>query len=296
MILAEEDARLLARAAAWTGTTNDFAELARSEGLDFATAVLHERIVGVPTNAEFFRAARQPAKIHADLIGVVPGAFHGERWNTGAAGARVLDIARELGCAAKIVPTASFDALEENARVLLDWLAAHRGRRIALISLSKGGAEVRWALSKCAAALEDVSAWVSISGIVQGTPLIAWLRRRPLRWWGVRLWLWWRGHSARALDELRHDSTSAWPALPANLRVVHVFGFPLQRHLAHPWAARGYARLYPLGPNDGGGILLADCTKLPGIICPIWGADHYLMPTWDVLPLLAGIIAATLRK
>ena len=43
---------------------------------------------------------------------------------------------------------------------------------------------------------------------------------------------------------------------PAHVRVVHVCGFPLQRHLTHPWAARGYSRLSPLGPNDGGGILL----------------------------------------
>jgi hypothetical protein len=158
--------------------------------------------------------------------------------------------------------------------------------------------DVKRALSQpgAAEAFATVSAWVSFSGIVEGTHLIEWLRRRPLRWWTVRLWLWWHGHSALALDELRHDAAKAWPALPEHLRVVHVFGFPLGRHLAHAWAPRGYARLSSLGPNDGGGILLGDCTKLPGIVCPIWGADHYLMPSWDVLPLLTGIVATALRK
>lgn len=301
MILSEEDARLLARAAAWTGPEDDLVEVARSEGLDFATALLHDRILRVPANAAFLdsaREARRPATFCADLIGVVPGAFHREHWNTGAAGARVLAIARALGCAAEVIPTASFGTLDENARVILDWLAAHHGKSIALISLSKGGTEVMRALSLPGAAstFATVLAWLSFSGVVQGTPLIDWLRRHPLRWWGVRLWLWWHGHSARAMDDLRYDATAAWPALPAHLRIVHVCGFPLRRHLAHPWATRGYGRLSPLGPNDGGGILLGDCPRLPGIVCPIWGADHYLMPPWDVLPLLTGIVATVLRR
>ncbi len=301
MTLTDDDARLLARAAVWTGAEHDLAVVARSEGLDFATALLHERLLRVPENAAFLRAVREsqrPAEIPVDLIGAVPGAFHAEPWNTGAAGARVLAIARELDCAAEVIPTASFGALDENARILLDWLARHRGRRIGLVSLSKGGAEVRRALAHpdAAAAFATVSAWVSFSGIVEGTPLIEWLRRRPVRWWSVRLWLWWCGHSARALDDLRYQPDAAWRALPAHLRVVHVCAFPRQRHLAHPWATRGYQRLAPLGPNDGGGILLGDLLKVPGIVCPIWGADHYLMPPWEVRPLLTNIVATALTK
>ena len=146
-------------------------------------------------------------------------------------------------------------------------------------------------------AFDSVAAWVSLSGMVQGTPLVEWLRTRRLRWWIVRLMLWWRGHSRQTLEDLRHGPgapLSAWPALPAHLDVVHVCGFPLRRHLAHPWAPRAYERLAPLGPNDGGGILLADTLTLPGIVCPVWGADHYLAPRWDALPLLKGIIAAAL--
>jgi hypothetical protein len=301
MILADEDARLLARAAAWTGPESDPGELARTEGLHFATALLHDRILRTPPNGEFFlsaQKAQRPAKICADLIGVVPGAFHREHRNTGADGARALAIAAELGCQAEVIPTASFGTLDENARVILDWITARRGKRIALISLSKGGADVKRALSQpgAADAFATISAWVSFSGIVQGTHLIEWLRRRPLRWWSVRLWLWWRGHSTSALDELHHDANRTWPALPEDLRIAHVFGFPLERHLSHAWAPRGYARLSSLGPNDGGGILLGECTKLPGIVCPIWGADHYLMPSWDVQPLLTGIVAAALKK
>lgn len=295
----EEDARLLGRASAWAEPVHDFAALSHAEGLDFATAVLHERILDVPENAAFLRAARDAGRapaINADLIGVVPGAFHREHRNTGADGARVLAIARESGCEAELIPVGSFATLSDSTQTILHWLEAHRGRRIALVSLSKGGGDVKHAL-QTPDAFGNVAAWVSLSGIVQGTPLVAWLRKRPLRWWSVRLLLWWRGHPGRTLDELRHGPDallSAWPALPPHMRVVHMCAFPLRRHLAHPWAPRAYERLAPLGPNDGGGILLADALTLPGIVCPVWGADHYLAPRWDVLPLLKGIISVAL--
>jgi len=303
----DDDARLLAAAAAHAEdrslaslTAARLADLARREGLDFATAVLYDRVQRVPANAAFRQAAqRPPAQLSADLIGIVPGAFHRQHRNTGADGARVLAIARELGCEAAVLPTPSFGTLDENAEAILHWLTAHRGRRIALVSLSKGGADVKRALASPAApaAFADVCAWVSFSGLVQGTPLIAWLRRQPLRWWGVRLQLWWYGCDVRALEDLRHGPGTAldsWPALPEHLTVVHVLGFPCARHLAHPWAHRGYSRLAPLGPNDGGGILLADSACLPGIVCPLWGLDHYLAPEQDALSTLTGIVAAAL--
>jgi len=98
---------------------------------------------------------------------------------------------------------------------------------------------------------------------------------------------------------LRHGTgttLSTWPSLPVHLRIVHVCGFPLRRHLTHPWAPRAYERLAGLGPNDGGGLLLADCARWPGILCPVWGADHYLAPNWDSQPLVTGIVAAALAN
>jgi hypothetical protein len=307
MTKTEEDARLLARAAEWGGVEGALdaervGKVFRSEGLGFATALLYEQLLKREENARFLRCAQAgdtATKINADLIGVVPGAFHREHRHTGADGARILRIAEELGCAAEVIPTGSFGTFEENARAIGAWLATHRGRRIALLSLSKGSADLKYALAQPgpAAAFADVMTWVSLSGMVQGTPLVAWLRQRWLRWWSMRLLLWWRGHSGRALLELSHGSgtvLAGWPALPPHLRVVHVYGFPLVRHLAHEWAPKGYARVAPLGPNDGGGILLADLLELPGIVCPIWGADHYLDPAWDVLPLLRGIVSSAI--
>ncbi len=308
MILSEEDRNLLSRAAAREGgleelTQDRLADLTRTEGLDFATALLYARILRNRANEEFLKLASSEhasSKPSVDLIGVVPGAFHREHRNTGADGARVLAIADQLGCKAEVIPIPSFGSLDEDAGIILDWLEARQGRRIALISLSKGGADVKRALSlpRAAKAFAAVSAWISFSGMVQGTPLVSWLRKRPLRWLGVCLALWWKGNSIAGLNDLCHeskdDAASEWPAIPPHLKLIHICGFPLRRHIAHEWAGRGYARLSTMGPNDGGGILLADFLRVPGIVCPIWGADHYLKPHWDIMPLLQGIVTAAL--
>ncbi len=265
--------------------------------LDAATAQLYERICSVAENAAFLKLALNSTSqgpLPADIIGVVPGAFYRDHYDTGADGARIFAIAKKLGCVAELIPVPSFGRLDENAAVIADWLAANRGKRIALVSLSKGGADVKRALTLRPDAFADVAAWISLSGIVNGTPLIAWLRARPLRWWAVRIILWWRGQSRKTLTDLHHQPESKWPAVPPNLRIVHVIGFPMERDIVHPWAPRAYKRLAPLGPNDGGGIILADCVNFPGIVCPILGADHYFSPSWDIVPLLTEIVAAAL--
>jgi hypothetical protein len=78
--------------------------------------------------------------------------------------------------------------------------------------------------------------------------------------------------------------------LPPGLTAVHVVGFPLRRHLSCRWARRGYRRLEPLGPSDGGGILLADAASRPGVVYPVWGADHYLRLGSRLRPLLGQLL------
>lgn len=270
--------------------------------MDFATAVFHEAAVRVEENAGFFASIERadPRRMERpDLIAVVPGAFYREHPGNGADGARVVAIAREIGCPAAVIAVPGFGRLEHNARHIADWLGARRERRIAIVSLSKGGPDVKRALAlpDAARAFAHVQLWVSFSGIVEGTPLIAWLRARPLRWWGVRALLWLRRHPGGTLRDLRHEPgglLSTWPAVPKHMHLVHICGVPLRQHLQHAWAPRAYDRLAPLGPNDGGGVLLGALSKVPGIVCPVWGADHYLQPSWNATPLLRDIVIAAL--
>jgi hypothetical protein len=188
--------------------------------------------------------------------------------------------------------------LSDNAQIIIDWLEQRRSLRLVLLSLSKGASDLKKALSAPAAStcFINVRAWISFSGIAQGTALVSWLKARPIRHFLFRLLLRLQGNSVSAIRELDRESCASapWPRLPERMSVVHVYGFPLKQHLQHPWAARAFHRLAPLGPNDGGGVLLGDLPGLPGVICPIWGADHYLSPAWDIAPLLRNSVLAAL--
>ena len=272
--------------------------LAAHHGIDFATAALYHHVRSDARRSHFFQRIERdgPPAAEAPRVVIMPGAFAAEYPHTGADGARVMELAVALGWPAERVNVPSLAPMAENATALCRVLAKQSGRPTVVVSLSKGGADVRAALERPDAAEVtcDVRAWVSLSGIVTGTPLVAWLRARPIRCCGARLLLRLRRQRFTVVDELRRGPGSPLDkplVLPRGMRAIHVNGFPLERHLGDAWARRGHARLAPLGPNDGGGILLADMTRLPGDVYPVWGADHYLRPAgWDIRPLLLRIL------
>jgi hypothetical protein len=274
--------------------------LARSGGVEWAAAVLYDHFRARSNNARLIEEVEgqgaMPSSARTPRVVIVPGAFHTQYAHTGADGGRVRELAAELGWACETVPVPSLAPMRANAESIVRFLA--RGTATdstVLVSLSKGAADVRAALGHpgAAAAFAGVVAWVNLSGMVHGTPLVGWLRERALRCLWVRLLLRLRGQRFAAIDELRHDGELCAPLnVPPHIRAIHVLGFPLSRHLSNDWARRGYQRLCPLGPNDGGGILLADGLRLPGEVFPVWGVDHYLRPQWDVRPLMIRILLA----
>ena len=272
--------------------------------VDLATAALYQQI---RTSAEHGPFIEQVEKGDAPRWGdeppqivVMPGAFHVEHPHTGADGRRVLELAARLGWPAHRVPVPSLAPMAHNAAALVQFFANRPRRPTILVSLSKGGADVRTAMQRpdAAIALRDVRAWVNLSGMVTGTPLVAWLRDRPLRCLGVRLLLRLRGQRFAHIEELSCGERAPLRqpfTVPPHVRTIHVIGFPRVRHLSNDWARRGHARLAPLGPNDGGGILLRDVTTWPGHICPVWSADHYLRHSFDVDALLLSILREAAR-
>ena len=304
-----EDRDLLERAAAWQECPSlrdcsppRLSKVAHEQGLEFATAVLHDRVLRLSENRTFLQrvnAIKPAVATDPPLVGIIPGAFYLEHKNTGADGEQIATILRSINCCVERVPVESFGSLAKNAAIIVDWLSHHHEDRVALVSLSKGSSDLKIALGlpKAGELFRNVETWVSVSGLPQGTPLVAWLRRQPLRRVGVRLLLRLRGQRYSVVEELRQEPDgplATWPSLAPHLRVVHVVSFPLRRHLAHPWAARAYERVAPLGPNDGGGFLLADVANLPGTVFPVWGADHYLQPAWDAGSLLRRTFIAAL--
>jgi hypothetical protein len=303
--LTPDERRLLDRAACWPGAaalelSNALGRLAAAEGLDFATALLYDRLRRSPVHGPFIdrleAMTEPPGRCSADpsvSVVIVPGAFHRERPDSGADGRFVREEAARTGYPASVIPLPSFGPPAECGRLICNALLRHDGPPIVLVSLSKGGTDVRAALARPEAdeAFARVTAWVSLSGIVRGTPLVDWLRRRRLRMLFIRMMFWLRGYPFAVLRELDREPDDA-PALrlPAHLLVIHVTGFPLQRHLTNRLLRRGHRRLAPLGPNDGV-ALLSDVCRLPGVVYPIWGADHYLrLAGRDVRGLFARIL------
>jgi hypothetical protein len=303
--ISADDKDLLVRAAAWDQcqalpdcSSPKLAEIAQKQSLEFATAVLYDRLLRHPEHGAFFQRVRNQDNLRVDepiRVGIIPGAFYREHQDTGADGARIVAIVKSMNCPVDRVPVESFGSLARNASLIADWLLQHRHERVMFISLSKGSADMKVALAlrNATELFGNVAAWISLSGLPQGTALVAWLRRQPLRRLGVRLLLRLRNQRYSVVEELRPEGDgplAVWPSLPSRWRIIHVVGFPLRRHLAHPWAARGYERIAPLGPNDGGGFLLGDVTRLPGTVFPVWGADHYFQPAWDATPLLRRVL------
>jgi hypothetical protein len=270
-------------------------EIAAREGIEFATALAYDRVLRQARNREFFDLAARSSGERIDpevLFAIVPGAFYQVHKHSGADGARLVRILRSAGARVEMVPFGNLGRVQENARLIAEWLRARSGEKVVLLSLSKGSADVKVALRERPELADKLLGWVSLSGISNGTALVDWLVRQRWRMVGIRFYFWWRRLELAALEDLRTGgSLEEWGSAREKLPLVNVCGFPLQRHLTHRWAPKGYRRLARLGPNDGGGILLGEVTQRPGIIFPVWGTDHYLTPSWDCEAQLRTVLA-----
>jgi hypothetical protein len=310
MMFAAYERDLLERAASWAGhpdcaglTPAELGRVAREHGIDFATALAYDRLQRSPSHGPFIawmdapeETGPAPCERRDTLVAVVPGVLYKEHPHTGAGGEKVLDLAERCGCRAERVPMLSFGSPRQNAHILLEWLEQRSSEEVILVSLSKGGADVKLALEGPGAehAFRMVRAWISVSGIATGTAVANWFLERTLPLLMVRVLCWWYRLRFEVIRDLTRGDGSllAGPwRVPSHMRVYHLVGFPLTHHLSGPRARKGHRRLQPLGPNDGGGILLADVLQWPGLIYPVWGADHYMTsPGQDAVALVQRLL------
>jgi len=272
-------------------------DLSMRDGVDAATTVLYRAVLKSPRNAVFIERVRALGREAASCsppsgvtLAIVPGAFYRENPRSGADGRIVREQAERLGWVTESIPIASLGSLDENARIIRDWLAERRESRIVLVSLSKGGSDVKMALSLPGAetAFERVHGWLNLCGILDGTPMADWLLSSNLIAVLNRLYYRLRGQPLDFLDGLRRAPgrpLSVRIRLPDHIRMINVVGFPLRHHMSNGLGRRCHRRLTPYGPNDGC-LILADVCALPGHIYPIWGADHYLRSGEDMKELI----------
>lgn len=268
-------------------------------GLDFATALLYDR---VRTSAEYSRefdaidrqCAAPNTSAPAVRVAIVPGFLYREYPSSGADGRMLIEAARRIGWECDVIPVGSTGRLRNNGEMILQWLREHDdGRPFVLASISKGGSDIAAALKhpEREDAFRNVVGWVNVCGIVRGSQAVD---RTLARWWqnvGFRLFFAarrWDFGAVRDLRQMGGPLEEAFEA-PATMRIVHAVGFPLAAHFTHPRLRSFHRLLGDLGPNDGA-IVLTDLLQTPGVVYPVWGADHYLRPRFRTQPLCEALL------
>jgi hypothetical protein len=299
--------RLLEEAKDWHGSSDihDLSppileQLTAASGIDFATAVLYDRLSRRPDVAELLaQYAQQSAPVAGTFRGgrlaIVPGALYREHPYTGADGRVIRTEASRLGWDVDLIPLSSAGAPQENAVQLCQWLKRQRRDGLVLVSLSKGGADVKWALTlpDAAEAFSRVCGWINFGGILDGAPMVEWAcsRRFTRMWYRVVCKL--GGYDFAAFTALRRNNCSALSFALRTVRhmqTIHVVGVPLRQHLSSRRAMRWHHRLARWGPNDSV-TLLADVARWPGKVFPVWGTDHYWQDRWDARRLVPFLLS-----
>jgi hypothetical protein len=304
----EDETTLLQRVANWPEhatvenlTAETLRQISQQEGIDFATALLFDRFQESPRHAEFIQRINtlrnHPSllKIAIDAkVVVVPGALYAERPDLGGGGRLVQEVVARLGWSYDFIPLASTGSIAENAQRIRKWLAQHSGEKIILVSLSKGGADLKMALDAPDAPtlFRDVVAWVNVCGPLNGSRMANWVLANRLRTYFFRAQFWLQKRDFKFITDLRYDLSAPLdfrPCPPPAMKILNLVGFPLRRHMTSPFSRFCHRTLSAYGPNDGT-ILLSDLCAWPGEIYPAWGMDHYFRPQKAAVNLITAVL------
>ncbi|MEO5803288.1 MAG: hypothetical protein ABIR24_07135, partial [Verrucomicrobiota bacterium] len=220
----ETESSLLQRATSWPDYTTlesltgeSLQEITRLHGIDFATALIFDRFKNDPARVHFIErinslreSQRQPCKTVDVKVVIIPGALYLERPDIGGDGKLVREVADKFGWKSDLIPLVSVGPVAENARRICDWLAHHADEKILLVSLSKGGADLKMALTSPNALdlFRNVLAWVNVCGPLNGSRMANWILASSLRTQLTRLQYKLQGRDFRFVTDLRHGVNS----------------------------------------------------------------------------------------
>ncbi len=263
------------------------AGIARESSIDAAARAFAATVESLPRNHAFrvrFDAARAghpvaPADGARYLFVFVPGWLYRTNPDSGADLARPRAVLGAMGFATRFVPLDENGTVEANGAALAAALAqlAGDGRRLVLVSTSKGGPETHLALDQLGRSngAGHVAAWVNIGGLLNGTALadywIGWSQR-----WIAAIGFAFLGHGTQAIPTMATAPRRARFAelrIPPGVRVVNYIGAPSTTDL-RPEIWGEFEIIAPYGPNDGL-TLLADAIVPQGVTVVERGLDHY---------------------
>ena len=300
------DASLFERVAAWPNyptleSLSDKAlrQITVQHGVDFATALFFDRFQNCPRWAPFIqqinafrRDSSPPPRLAAKLV-IVPGALYIERPDMGGDGRLIREVANTFGMQTQLIPVASFGSVAANAKSICAWLRQHLHEPMILISLSKGSADLKMALTApdAPALFRNVLAWVNVCGPLNGSRMANWVLDSGFRTWFIRWKFRWQKRDFQFITDLRHGNGAPldFDCPQSSMRVLHLIGFPLRHHVTTRFSRFCHRTLARWGPNDGT-TSLADLHRWPGEIYPAWGMDHYFRPEHESRILVAALL------
>jgi len=269
--------------------------LSRRFSADFATIYFAARLYDMPANHRahdaFHAHLRQltasaagrtvpaPNTRESYLFAFVPGYVYKKDRTTGADFARQREIMTQFGFQTLLIETNEIGSVEANSAIVANQILrlTRQHHRLILISASKGSPEVALALGERLSAeqLRDVHAWISVGGLLRGSPYADQALRWPRRWLAQTV-LAFQGLPPSVIKDM---STAVRNAVfgrlkfPPHILMLQYVGAPLSGHIVSSTKSR-YDALRPLGPNDGL-TLLADELIPGGIAVTDVGLDHY---------------------
>ncbi len=283
------------------------AAIARTSSIDAAAKAFAAAVESLPRNREFrvrFDAARAggpqvPAAGAGYLFVFVPGWLYRANPDSGADLARPRAVLGALGLATHFAAIDENGTVEANGAALaaeLERLAGD-GRRLVLVSTSKGGPETHLALDQLGRSdgAGHVAAWVNIGGLLNGTARADYWMEWPQRWLAV-IGFAFLGRGTDAIPSMTMAPRRARFAelrVPHRVLVVNYIGAPMTADI-RPDVRADFEVIAPHGPNDGL-TLLADAIVPDGITLVEPGLDHYFAAP-DIDRRIAALAAALLGE
>ena len=284
---------------------------------DFAALFLSKQLLSNPRNLKFqTNYLAETKRIKLDLernewseiarpalrryeVLFVPGFHYLTDRSSGADFANQRQFFHELGVRVLLIKTEEDGTVEENAAIIAATIRTLRDTKVILVSTSKAGPEVALALGKILAPNETVrvKAWISVGGLIRGTPLADYATTWPQSWI-VRLMFLYSRTGFQGIPGLTTAASQARMEgirIPARIMIVEYIAVPLSGDIYGSVRSR-YVRLRKGGPNDGL-TLLGDELLPNGIAVVEPGIDHfYAAPDIEVKSVaLANVVAEMLQ-
>jgi hypothetical protein len=229
------------------------------------------------------------------IILFIPGWFYKTDPWTGADLASQRKVVDRLGITNFLADVDENGTIEDNARRIAEYIIEYSQseKKIILVSVSKGGAEVDLALGKLLEhqQTQHIKAWINIGGLLQGSPIADSATRWPKRWIAKTYFFFkgWDFSSVESMATRRSQVRFAGSKIPRHILIVNYIGIPLSGNIT-VLARDRYMKMRTQGPNDGL-TLITDAMAPHSYTITQVGFDHFFLDPENDIKSLALIHA-----